>query len=274
MVERTENNISYNVFGSGEQTIVLLRGLARWSNHWLGFDQQLSAQGFRVITIDNRGFGRSSTATFKSSMSLHDLADDVSHIISREAPGGAHIVGLSLGGMIGLVLAATKPQQVRSLMLVNSSVGGTDLPRISTTAIFAILRALLTGSKGYERLAGVLLGAKSPSDRQQSLATSWWQIDSQTGVSAVYLWRQLMAARRFKGFLEMRSVQCPVSIVRCDQDQFVDPRNSDFIHKQIPHSELFIHEKSGHELAVDDPVWFIEAIRKSIAKAEDRYRLT
>ena len=274
MAERTDNNIFYSIVGSGEQTIILLRGLARWSEHWLGFDQRLSKQGFRVITVDNRGFGKSSSVPFTAVMSLNDLADDVSQIISKEAPQGAHIVGLSLGGMIGLVLAATKLQQVRSLMMVNSSVGGADLPRISAKAMMAILTALVSGRKGYKGLASVLLGGRSPAEKCQNLAESWWQIDSKAGVSARCLWRQLMVARRFKGFIEMKAIQCPVSIVRCDQDQFVDPRNSDFIYKQMAHAELFKHETSGHELAVDDPQWFVEVIRKTITTAEDKYKST
>jgi len=268
MRETGLNGIFYDVKGSGERTIVLLRGLARWSDHWLGFEKFLADKGFRVITVDNRGFGKSSDAESSKNLTVHDLADDVAQVISKEAPGGAHVVGLSLGAMIGLALAAMKPQLVRSLMMVNSSVGGSKIPRISKRALFSILQIAVMGRRGYDPLSRVILSPESPNSKREKLSKSWSEIDREHRVSLRRLFSQLRAARGFQGFVEMASIKCPVTIVRCDQDKFVDPRNSDFIHRQIPSAEIVKHPTAGHELAVDDPDWFVDVIISALNRAE------
>jgi pimeloyl-ACP methyl ester carboxylesterase len=265
--DKIENGIYYSVTGSGEKTLVLLRGLARWSRHWLDFDKRLVDQGFRVIVIDNRGFGRSDAAPTTKMLSLYDLADDVAQIISRESPSGAHVVGLSLGAMIGLVLAATKPQLIRSLIMVNSSVGSSGLPRLSKRALLVIIGVLLTGQRTYGALAKLLLSPSASKEKREKFAAAWAAIDANAKVSVQQLWRQLKAARAFTGTVEMAAVQCPVVVVRCDDDQFVDPRNSDFIHKLMTHSKLLVHPSAGHELAVDDPDWFVKTIKDVVGKS-------
>lgn len=267
MLEKAENGIHYSVGGTGQHTIILLRGLARWSAHWLGFEELVIKQGFRVVTIDNRGFGKSSGVRIEKNTTIHELADDVAQIISREAPAGAHIVGLSLGAMIGLALAAMKPQLVRSLMMVNSSVGGSGIARLSPKAMLAIARALVSKSHSYGALSRSLLSPGAEDDKRKKLATEWKKIDIDAKIPLTGLWRQLAAARKFVGFVEMSAISCPVTILRCDQDQFVDPRNSDFIHKQIANSELVRHSSAGHELAVDDPDWFAKQIKTAVERA-------
>lgn len=264
---KTENGVFYTLKGSGPHTVVLLRGLVRWSAHWLGFDDLLAERGLRVIAVDNRGFGRSSKLAGGISLSVHDMADDVAQVIAKEAPGGAHVVGISLGAMIGLALASMKPQLVRSLVMVNSSVGGSGIPRISAKALLAITQIILFGRRGYDSLASALLGPDTPQETKQKLALSWSKIDRDAGVSMRGLWTQLVAARNFDGFVEMSAIHCPVTIVRCDQDQFVDPRNSDFLHRQMKNSEITKHPKAGHELAVDDPEWFLRVIKESLERA-------
>jgi pimeloyl-ACP methyl ester carboxylesterase len=200
-------------------------------------------------------------------LSLYDLADDVAQIISRESPSGAHVVGLSLGAMIGLVLAATKPQLIRSLIMVNSSVGSSGLPRLSKRALLVIIGVLLTGQRTYGALAKLLLSPSASKENREKFATAWAAIDANAKVSVQQLWRQLKAARAFTGTVEMAAVQCPVMVVRCDGDQFVDPRNSDFIHKLMMHSKLLVHPSAGHELAVDDPDWFVKTIKDVVSKS-------
>lgn len=267
LLDKAENGIHYSVSGTGQHTIVLLRGLARWSAHWLGFEELVVKQGFRVVTIDNRGFGKSSGARIEKDTTIQELADDIAQIISREAPAGAHIVGLSLGAMVGLALGAMKPQLVRSLMMVNSSVGSSGISRLSPKAMLAIMKVLVSGGRGYAALSRALLSPSAAENKRQKLATEWKKIDLAAKIPIVFLWRQIAAAREFVGLVEMSAISCPVTIIRCDQDQFVDPRNSDFIHKHISHSELVRHSSAGHELAIDDPDWFAGQIKTAVDKA-------
>ncbi len=263
VAERSLNGIGYRVLGEGQNAIVLLRGLARWSDHWLGFDEALAARGLKVITIDNRGFGRSSAASIDE-LTVSFMAEDVAGVITKEAPSGAHILGVSLGGMIAISLAAFKPQLVRSLVIINSSVGSSGLRRLSGRAILTLLVLLSRSKKGHMKLADVLLGDKTVAERRLEFAQRWQAIDSISTISMKSLLAQLMAAKKFNGQSELAAIRCPVRVVKGNADRFVDPSNSDFIHKSIRGSELIVHADAGHELVFDDPDWILAKISEHI----------
>ncbi len=273
MCQRQVRGVSYKVMGDGPLSILLLRGLGRWSDHWLGFDRRLAEAGFRVISLDNRGFGLSRDSILPKNIAIQDLAEDVAAIASKEAPQGALIVGLSLGGMIALSLASTRPQLVRGLMIINSSVSGANLKRISGRAISVLASALLGFKNSYVNLASVLLSSGSSPERRQELALRWSEIDQNAKPDPWRIMRQLITAKQFNGLAELASVKCPVTVIRSEGDLFVDPANSDFIHRQIKGSSLISHPTAGHELAFEDPDWLFSAIKKFAAESTSQNRL-
>ena len=263
--EKSIDGIHYKISGDGPRTVVLLRGLGRWSEHWLGVENLLAAEGLRVISIDNRGFGKSKDVLLAKDQNVDQFADDVSAVITKEAPSGAHIIGVSLGGMIAISLAALKPQLVKSLVIINSSVAGSKCSRLKPKAVLALAAVAIGSKKAYDRLAGVLLGATSSADKKTKLASSWSAIDARSKFTLGPVWSQLLAAKRFQGFSEMAAIQCPVTVIKSEGDLFIDPANSDFIHKQIKGSTLIKHPTAGHELAFDDTEWFVKAVTDQVS---------
>ena len=269
MEQKSCNGIYYFVQGSGPNTVVLLRGLGRWSEHWLGFEGLLVSRGLRVITIDGRGFGKSEQAKISSKMRMIDLADDVAQILTKESPGGAYLVGLSLGGMVAISLAAMNPQLVRSLMIVNSSVSASGLKRLTGTALVSLIKVICRTKYSYQALMEAVLSVHTTAAKKNEMAQAWSGIDGRHKIPLAQLWRQIIIASKFNGSMEMTSLRCPVTIVRCAADRFVDPSNSDFIHRQIKGSRLISHPTAGHELAVDDPEWFANVIIDFVSTPHD-----
>jgi pimeloyl-ACP methyl ester carboxylesterase len=97
--------------------VLLLHGLgsstADWMLQWAAFGAR-----HRVIAMDLRGHGRSRPARVR--LTVDRLAHDVAIALTALGERSVHVVGLSLGGCVGLALAATDPARVRSLTLVNS----------------------------------------------------------------------------------------------------------------------------------------------------------
>jgi len=258
--QKSCNGIYYFVQGSGLTTVVLLRGLGRWSEHWLGFEGLLVSRGLRVITIDGRGFGKSRQTKISSKMTMVDLADDVAQVLTKESPAGAHLVGLSLGGMVAISLAAMNPQLVRSLMIVNSSVSASGMKRLTRRALVSIIKVICRTKYSYQALTEAVLSAHTTAAKKNAMAEAWSDIDGRHKIPLAQLWHQIIIARQFNGSMEMASLRCPVTVIRCAADRFVDPSNSDFIHRNIKGSQLISHPTAGHELAVDDPEWFANVI--------------
>lgn len=120
-------NKSQNNGSKPDTTIVLIAGLGEQLGEWpLGFCELLCEEGFRVIRYDNRDIGRSSKVNER--YSLEDMADDAAGILDALSIEGAHIVGMSMGGMIAQLLCARYPNRTLSLCSIMSSSGAPGLP--------------------------------------------------------------------------------------------------------------------------------------------------
>ena len=109
-----------NVYEGGDaagEPVVFLHGgnVAGWM-----WGMQLPAfEDFRQLVPDLPGFGASNHEPW---VSIADTADRVAELISERAPGGAHLVGLSLGSSVAIEVAARHPELVRSLFLASAQL--------------------------------------------------------------------------------------------------------------------------------------------------------
>lgn len=143
-------HIEYESLGDPTHpAIVLVMGLGMQLTGWPDdFCQGLVARGYRVVRLDNRDCGLSGRAPGKkrgnlllamaaaalglpvrTPYTLEDMAGDTIGLMDRLGIQRAHIVGASMGGMIGQVLAAKFPQRVLSLTSIMSSSGNRRVSR-------------------------------------------------------------------------------------------------------------------------------------------------
>ncbi|MDP3889332.1 MAG: alpha/beta fold hydrolase [bacterium] len=103
--------------------ILLIMGAAAQGIFWPDvFCESLADRGFFVIRYDHRCTGQSSSIDFgKNPYTIDDLTKDAVAILDAYSIDQAHIVGTSLGGFIGLCMALSFTQRVRSLVLLMSS---------------------------------------------------------------------------------------------------------------------------------------------------------
>lgn len=144
--------IEYESLGDpAHPAIVLIMGLGMQLVAWPdAFCQALVAGGYRVVRFDNRDSGLSHRATgggvfgllkvvaasvlklpVHTPYTLHDMAQDTLTVMDALQIERAHIVGVSMGGMIAQVLAAAHPQRVLSLISIMSTSGHPRLPQPS-----------------------------------------------------------------------------------------------------------------------------------------------
>ena len=144
MANRTERvtvgriELAYETFGdTGAPPMLLIAGLA---TQMLGWDERfcmrLADNGFRVIRFDNRDVGRSTHLEHAGTpdimgllrgrkrpapYTLMDMADDTAGLLDALALESAHVVGMSMGGMIAQQLAISHPHRVRTLTSIMST---------------------------------------------------------------------------------------------------------------------------------------------------------
>jgi len=90
--------VCYRLEGDGDETIVLINGLADDLETWAGQVGDFLAAGYRVLRFDNRGIGGSSKPAGPYSSRM--LADDAKALVDHLGLTGFHLMGVSMGGMI------------------------------------------------------------------------------------------------------------------------------------------------------------------------------
>jgi pimeloyl-ACP methyl ester carboxylesterase len=135
-------NLHYESFGEGEP-LLLIMGIGAQMIQWdEDFCRALSTEGFRVIRFDNRDVGQSEILDhlgtpdinklmlqralgrpIRAPYTLDDMADDTAGLLDALGIDSAHVVGMSLGGMVAQCLALKHPRRVRSLCIIMSAPG-------------------------------------------------------------------------------------------------------------------------------------------------------
>jgi 3-oxoadipate enol-lactonase len=107
--------INYKLEGEGDETIVLVNGLADDLETWVFQMEDLLGAGYRVLRFDNRGIGASSAPPGPYTTKL--FAEDAKALVDELGIAGLHLLGVSMGGMIAQEYALAYPDDLRSLTL-------------------------------------------------------------------------------------------------------------------------------------------------------------
>ncbi|MEE4212369.1 MAG: alpha/beta hydrolase [Parvularcula sp.] len=147
---RTPVSIAYEVHGPADgEPILFLNGLGLQLTQWpKAMLEHLHAEGYRTILMDNRDIGLSDQvqtgrvpnvylhlvfSTFGirtgAPYRLEDMADDAAAVLNDLGIDKAHILGLSMGGIIAQVFGATHPERTKSLILLMTTTNNRRLPR-------------------------------------------------------------------------------------------------------------------------------------------------
>jgi pimeloyl-ACP methyl ester carboxylesterase len=237
--------------------IILLRGLARESAHWLGFPWQLeNALGNKgnVELIDFPGCGKYYQQNALASVeAMTDHARKEWSLSTSTEP--IYVVGISMGGMIALDWAQRFPTELHGIILINSSTGAQPFWwRLRPRAWLSTLIAIALPCEWRERI--VLENVSNRVDQYSIHLKQWLAIQKQRPVTRRTIFGMLRAAARF---CPQQSCTPNGIILASEQDRFVSVRASKALAAHF-HWTLICHPHAGHDLPMDDPDWVCEKI--------------
>ena len=259
--------LCYETFGDPDDApILLIMGLATQMIAWHeDFCGQLAERGFYVVRFDNRDIGRSTHFDFRpptigqmmrrrvgtDQYSLSDMAADSAGLLRELGISPAHVVGASMGGMIGQVLAAEHPDRVRSLTSLMSTTGSRWHGQPALSVYRYLLRPPPRDRDGYiERAAAVfgLVGSTGfDRDEQNIRERAGRAFDRGYDVRAGG--RQLGAIIASGDRTRMLGkIKAPALVIHGSVDKMIRPSGGRATAKAIPGARLMMIEGMGHDL--------------------------
>ncbi|MEM9693671.1 MAG: alpha/beta hydrolase [Myxococcota bacterium] len=236
----------------GERTpLVLIRGMGRFSDHWGPLIDAL-ARDFCLVTLDNRGTGRSEPGG--RGYSTSDLAADVVAVMADAGIEQADVFGMSLGGMIAQRVALDHPRRVRRLVLGCTTAGGRRSPRgrlypfarIAAARIGGDPRRAVMAEARFILTAGFL-------EHHHDLIARWVELRRSFPVSTSTALRQVAAALRHDVHAQLDSIQHPTLVLSAPSDPLVPAANARLLARAIPRAELAWISPASHDFTTERP---------------------
>ena len=230
--------------------LLMIRGLGRTSRHWGAILRELVAR-FRLILMDNRGVGRSSVPLLP--FSTRDMADDAARVLDAAGQTSAHVLGISLGGMVAQELVLRHPTRVRRLVLGCTRGGG----RLSGPLEWGAIRNLVgpmryAPERAIRETARVILSPDFLREHPE-VVEEWVQIARELPPSRRGVLFQLIAASRHDASDRLASVRHDTLVITGDADRLIDAESSRRIAATIPGARLELLPGAGHDFPTERP---------------------
>ncbi len=279
--------IAYQEVGDpGGEPLVLVMGLG---TQMLAWDEQfcalLAERGFRVVRFDNRDIGHSTMLDgagvpkradlflgrrASAPYLLADMAADTVGLMEHLGISSAHVVGASMGGMIGQTLAIEHPERVRSLVSIMSTTGSRWVGTPTLKAFGLMLAEAPRGREAYVdrilRTFRVIGSPGYPTDEARLREMAGAMYDRSHDPRGIL--RQMHAITASGDRTPaLRRLRLPATVIHGTRDPLVRPSGGRATARAIPGVRLRMIEGMGHDLPRDLWQTFADEISETASRA-------
>lgn len=257
-------DLHYVESGQGEHSVVFAHGLLM--NHSM-FDAQRGAleSKYRVIAFDHRGQGESAPAV--SGYDMDTLTEDAVDLLRATNAVPCHFVGLSMGGFVGLRLAARYPELVRSLVLLDTSASAEQFLKKLRFRTMQAFAALFGPGPLVRQLLPVMFGSSFLNDPERVAERERWAHHVRS------LPRRIVGPvggviGREDVIGELQYIRCPTLVVVGEEDQTTPPHEAERIASGIAGARLLRIPRCGHTCTIEAPDAVNQALLEFLAEVD------
>ena len=245
-----DTSLHFERRGAGEP-LLLIQGLSGTHGSWGEPFLRLLERDFDVVAYDHRGIGAS--APWRIPFTIADLARDARALLDHLGWPRAHVLGISMGGMVAQELALTEPGRVQTLALGCTYCGG-EQAALATPEILAMLRQSWAPpgtpagppAPGAEGLLGTLAAHLSSGTlARMALAVP-------APLAAILL--QLQAVGGHDTSARLPELRVPTLVMHGTRDPVLPPANGELIARLVPGARLELLQGAGHLFWHEQPV--------------------
>lgn len=240
-------NIFFERSGEGDETIVFSHGLL-FNHHMWDAQVNYFKNNFCCIAYDHRGQGQSDSV---GSIDMDTLFEDAASLIEVVSPTKpVHFVGLSMGGFVGMRLAARKPHLLKSLVLLDTSADP-EPNKIKYTLlnqVFGLGGAKLVSKK----VISILFGKSSLVDPFKKSTLDKWKNTIESHPKNIT--KAVAGVIHRNGvYEELSKINTKTLVAVGDEDVATTPAKAERIHQAISNSKFKLIPKAGHSACVEQP---------------------
>lgn len=258
-VELTGTELNYERSGSGEP-LLLIQGMS--ANHlaWGRPFPSLLERDFEVIAFDNRGMGLSSPVT--EGFSIAEMAADTAGLLDALEIESAHVLGISMGGMIAQELALAHPGRLRSLTLGCTYCGGEGSQLMDPSDFRGLVEAMGSGDarKIFRAMYDLNLSPGFRAD--ESHFEAFTAMAAALAAPRETIGLQMQAILAHDTSARLPGISTPTMVIHGSVDRVLGYPNGPLIAGLIPGAQLETYEDVGHMFWWEQPERTAELVRR------------
>ncbi|HEV7529974.1 MAG TPA: alpha/beta fold hydrolase [Solirubrobacteraceae bacterium] len=243
--------------------LLLIMGMSGTSLHWGEPFLQLLRKDFDVIAYDHRGVGVSTP--LDGPITTREMADDAAGLLAALELDDAHVVGISMGGMIAQELALSHAERVRTLTLGCTYCGGEGSALASEEDLSGLVEAMGSGDRERALRAGWEINVSPTLAADDDAFATFREIAMRRAVAVAVIMQQMQACAAHDTNERLAQVAAPTLVIHGTEDRLLPVQNGRLIASRIPGARLEIFDGVGHLFFWERPERAAELVREHAA---------
>jgi 3-oxoadipate enol-lactonase len=258
-VELPGTELNYERAGEGEP-LLLIQGMS--GNHlaWGRPFGSLLEESFDVVVFDNRGIGLSRPVT--EAFSIAEMAADTVALLDALEIERAHVLGISMGGMIAQELALAAPERLRTLTIGCSYCGGEGSQLMDPADFQGLVEAMASGDRDRVYRAMYELNLSPAFREDDSRFAEFTAMASALPASRETIGMQVQAIAAHDTIERLPQISTPTLVIHGTEDRVLGYPNGPLIASRIPNARLDTLEGVGHMFWWEQPERAAELVRE------------
>jgi pimeloyl-ACP methyl ester carboxylesterase len=240
--------------------LLLIMGMSGTSLHWGEPFLQLLRKDFDVIAYDHRGVGVSTP--LDGPITTREMADDAAGLLAALELDDAHVVGISMGGMIAQELALSHAERVRTLTLGCTYCGGEGSALASEEDLSGLVEAMGSGDRERALRAGWEINVSPTLAADDDAFATFREIAMRRAVAVAVIMQQMQACAAHDTNERLAQVAAPTLVIHGTEDRLLPVQNGRLIASRIPGARLEIFDGVGHLFFWERPERAAELVRE------------
>ena len=258
-VDASGTELHYLRAGEGEP-LLLIQGMSATHLTWGRPFMDEMEGSFDCIVFDNRGMGLSGEAEMP--FTIADMAEDTAGLLDALGLETAHVVGISMGGMIAQELALAHPERIRTLTLGATYCGGPEGTLMDPDDLQMLGAAMASGDRDQVFRAMWEINMSPGFREDESRYAAFVEMAAALPAPKQVIVQQMRACGFHDTSERLASIDLPTLVVHGDVDRLLGPGNGRQIASLIPSSRLEMLPGVGHMFWWEQPRRSAELIRE------------